>query len=112
MDRVTSEVVERAKGEGVLYRGGAPVCRVGYNVATRQDVHQTRALRKTEDVRGSFEVEGWLADVDGSGTFWDLVGAEDPLTLHLADGRRWDCVLVEVDGGVVSAGDGLPLLGK
>ena len=35
------------------------------------------------------------------------VGNDQVLTLHLEDGRRWDCVILDMGGRVVSAGKDL-----
>lgn len=90
-------LVERVLGEGELHRDGTAVLRAGYELALyRHWAHEGGQLTP-----GHFEVEGFVMAPPES--LDALLGTASPLTLHLDDGRRFDCYVLNHEGAVTPA---------
>jgi hypothetical protein len=84
--------IERVLGEGELTREGRTLARVGYELTLYQEWHDQCGKL----VAGDYTVEGhFLAPSD---VLEAALGTSSPLTLHLDDGRRWQCYVVNTDG--------------
>lgn len=96
-------LVERILGEGDVFRDGQRLLRAGYELAVYRDWTSVEG----QLTPGHFEVEGHLMatpdDLD------PLLGTT-VLTLHLDDGRRLDCFVLNHEGALTPA-DGRGLYG-
>lgn len=90
-------VVERVLGEGRVTRAGDVLGTVAYELSLYQDWSATPGGL----VAGRFEVEGHFLAPAARLDDWSGVSA--PLVLDLADGRRVDLYVVNLDGVVTSA---------
>lgn len=90
-------VVERVMGEGVLHRDGRELFRAGYELTVYRN---WTSLDGTLEP-GHFEVEGHL--LASPQQLDTALGVSSPITLHLDDGRRFDCYVVNGEGVVTSA---------
>jgi hypothetical protein len=84
----------RLTGIGRLHHGDRFLVEVAY----------TLAVVATPD--GAPHAEGWLSAIEAPLDMFDLMNRRPHLTLHLADGRRWDFVM-DTPGHGVTAGQGL-----
>jgi hypothetical protein len=90
-------LVERVLGEGDLYRDGAKLLRAGYELA----LYRKWTAVDGQLTPGHYEVEGHLM---AEPTAIDpLLGTASPLTLHLDDGRRLDCYVLNHEGALTPA---------
>jgi hypothetical protein len=97
------ERIETIDGKGDLYRGKSLYMRVRYHLEEWQDI-LAGGLRGLKDLRGQ------LRSVDKPGDpapFWDAFDKSELLTLHLGDGRLWDCYLSTSTGEAMTGGRGL-----
>ena len=87
------QLKESPKGNGKIFRDGQFLAESGYSLAIRQE--QARA--GNEWLEGDLEIDGILTD---RSTCEDLEGsADDPFTLHLADGRRLNFLFISFATG-------------
>ncbi len=100
---------ERHRGTGDLYQSGKVVCKgIKYDVRVFQEMHEVRGFGTgSSQVPGLKEIRGHFTETDGGFHFPSLMTSDGPLTLHLQDGRRWDCFLSNSDGTAVNQGDGI-----
>jgi hypothetical protein len=92
-------LVERVLGEGEVHRDGVAVLRAGYELA----LYRKWTSAKGQLTPGHFEVEGFL--MASPDALESLLGTASTLTLHLDDGRRFDCFVVNLDGALTPADD-------
>jgi len=80
-----------------------------YNLVVSQDVHEVRPFGPggASQVAGLKRIRGSFIELDEGSHLRKLFGSDGPLTLHLEDGRRWDCLLKDTAGAAFSAGQGL-----
>lgn len=90
-------LVERVLGEGEIYRQGERLLKAGYELALYQDW----SPQDGRLVAGHYEVDGHLLAAPDA--LDSLLGTHAPLTLHLDDGRRFDCYLLNHEGAVTPA---------
>jgi hypothetical protein len=90
-------LIERVLGEGDVYRLGEPVLRAGYELALYQDWTSVDG-RLTP---GHYEVGGHLLAAPEA--LEPLLGTAASLTLHLDDGRRFECYLLNQEGTLTPA---------
>ncbi len=90
-------LVERVLGEGDVYREGRVLVRAGYELA----LYQEWTASGGQLTPGHFEVEGHLLAAPDA--LEPLLGVAACLTLHLDDGRRFDCYLLNQDGALTPA---------
>lgn len=81
-------------GLGELYADGKPVASGRYRV----EVTEPMAM-KLGHIEGTIALDLPVA--------FELVESGAKLTLHLEDGRRWDCFLQSSNGRLVNRGEGL-----
>src|SRR5690349_9053428 len=95
-------IVEQPSGDGDLFSGGTRIGGVHYHLA----VYQHFSEDERQAVPANLEVEGRVTAADDL----DLARCHESgveLTLHLADGRRLDLLVLTDGGGVRSTGRGL-----
>ena len=68
-----------------MYLGDRDIARVLYRLTVEREVSRVRTLKTVEDIPGLQDIRGQLTVIDGERDLF----AEEPLTLHLEDGRRW-----------------------
>ena len=90
-------LVERVLGEGDLYRGGARVLRVGYELA----LYQNWNVQDGTLVPAQHEVDGHV--MASPQELESLLGTAAPLTLALDDGRKVDLYVLNPEGAVTPA---------
>lgn len=90
-------LVERVLGEGDVVRDGQRLLRAGYELA----LYQAWAAAGGQLVPGHYEVEGHLMAAPDA--LDPLLGTTSCLTLHLDDGRRFDCYLLNHEGALTPA---------
>lgn len=85
-------------GEGDVYRAGERLLRVGYEIALYQEWGASPGGQLTP---GHYEVAGHLMAPPEA--LDALLGTQAPLTLHLDDGRKMDCYVVNQEGAITPA---------
>jgi hypothetical protein len=90
-------LIERVLGEGEVHREGRALVRAGYELA----LYQEWTVSGGQLSPGHYEVEGHLMAAPGA--LEPLLGTAAHLTLHLDDGRRFDCFLLNLDGALTPA---------
>jgi hypothetical protein len=87
------QLKESPKGNGKVFRESQFLAGAGYSLAVTEE--QARA--GNEWLEGDLEIDGVLT---GRSTWEDLEGsADDPFTLHLADGRRLNFLFISFGTG-------------
>jgi hypothetical protein len=91
-------------GTGTLHDGAVALCRIRYRLTVLR-----RFTRGTDGKRVEVapSITGELRDLENACDLGDLFERQVVLTLELADGQLFDCVLQDADGRVVAAGRGL-----
>jgi hypothetical protein len=90
------EAVDYIEGIGHLYFHETPVCPVRYRLGVWHGP-QRDATRPRAQVP---HIQGHVRPLDSSSDpFFLWIGR--PLTLRLTDGRRWDCVVLDVAGWAI-----------
>jgi hypothetical protein len=95
-------LVEQPADDGDVLQGLVYVGRVHYRLA----VYQHFSEEEHESVPANLDVEGRVTALDGLDVA-ELHGRGSELTLHLADGRLLDLLIVNEDGTIRSTGRGL-----
>jgi hypothetical protein len=95
-------LVEQPADDGDVFEGPVHVGRVHYHLA----VYQHFSEEEHESVPANLEVEGRITALDGLDVA-ELHGKGSELTLHLADGRLLDLLILNEDGTIHSTGRGL-----
>lgn len=90
-------LVERVLGEGEIHRQGAVVLRAGYELA----LYRHWTPQGGQLTPGHFDVEGYV--MASPEALDPVLGTSAVLTLHLDDGRRFDCFVLNHEGAVTSA---------
>ena len=81
-------------GIGELFRDGQSVAKGRYRIE-----HSEATAMKLGHVEGQIDLD--------TVTGLTLASGNPQFTLHLADGKRWDCLLQSSEGRLVNRGDGL-----
>ena len=92
-----NDLVENLSGIGRVFCGGAAIGAARYSVR----VSKTVAVVNGEETDLMTRIEGRVFGGD-----FDPRGREgSALTLELADGRRWDCLLKDTGGTLLNTGE-------
>lgn len=97
--------IQRLLGRGKLYQSDQFLMDVDYEITVRHSQIVSRTMGgHSEVLEGLSEIEGYLSGTGGHGEFFNLMGSNPCLTLHLEDGQRWDCIIDDISGHAMNAG--------
>jgi hypothetical protein len=99
MDTMNLKMTERIRDKGKVYEGETFLLDVTYVLELYDEITTTRTYGETSKVEGNPTIIGTIKgrDID------DLIGREH-LTLHLADGRYLNIIVINIRGGVQANG--------
>jgi hypothetical protein len=95
-------VLETLRDVGKLSEGDVQLGRARYDITIYQKTHTVRTFGGTHEIDGLKTIEGYVTPFDAN--LFDLVSRGAPLTLELADGRRWEFFVSNTDGRAVNRG--------